>query len=385
MASPRLKSPTASTLSLRGRATTSVDPSSEIFFAGLAYLGGHFSAVRRHGRGRLAARKKNEEGKAKGQRKWDSQLESATAGLYLLALAVTLVTPTRLRAQAARELTEGSKALYSGQYSKARILASKYLEAHPQDASAHILLARAQIAEGQYQPAYEALRKAWELAPSNLDALYYLERLCTILSQREFRRLLETSPDSFRTHQLLAESHLARNDREDAENEYQAALKANPESVEILDALGDLMRSEYKFDGALDYYARARKLSPQDYTSAYGAGTCYLFQHDAQRAIESLQRALAIDPDSPAARLALGDAWLRVGRTEVGITELKAALRLNPNLRQTYTLLARAYQKLGMSRQAQEALAKDQELAREEAQGAEAENIEETPAPAQPQ
>lgn len=309
----------------------------------------------------------------------------ARAGLCLLALAVTLVPPARLRAQAARELTEGTKALYSGQYEKARMLASKYLEAHPQDASAHILLARAEIAEGQYQPAYEALRKAWELAPSNLDALYYLERLCAILSQREFRRLLETSPDFFRAHQLLAESYLARDDREDAEKEYQTALKANPESVEILDALGDLMRAEYKFDAALDYYARARKLSPQDYTSAYGAANCYLFQHNAQRAIESLQRALAIDPGSAAARLALGDAWLRVGRTEVGITELKAALRLNPNLRQTYTLLARAYQKLGMSRQAQEALAKDQELAREEAQGAEAENIEETPAPAQPQ
>jgi len=305
-------------------------------------------------------------------------------GLCLLALAITLVKPNPLRAQAARELTEGTKALFSGQYTKARTLASKYLEAHPQDASAHVLLARAEIAEGKYQPAYETLRKAWELAPSNLDVLYYLEKLCAILSQMELQRLLATSPDSFRTHQVLAESYLARHDRENAEKEYQAALRANPDSVEILDGLGDLSRIEYKFDAALGYYSRAAKLLPRDYTSAYGIGACYLFQHDLPRAIESLLRAVAIDPGSAAARLALGDAWLRVGRTEAAVTELKTAIGLDPNLRQTYTLLARAYQKLGMTRESQEALAKDQELAREEAKGAEAGNIEESHPPAKP-
>ncbi|PYV20307.1 MAG: hypothetical protein DMG24_23140, partial [Acidobacteria bacterium] len=98
--------------------------------------------------------------------------------------------------------------------------------------------------------------------PANIDALYYLERLCTILSQIEFRRLLETAPDSFRAHQLMAESYSARHDDDEAEKEYQAALKANPTSVEILDALGELKRSKFKFDEALDYYTRALKLAP---------------------------------------------------------------------------------------------------------------------------
>jgi Tfp pilus assembly protein PilF len=300
------------------------------------------------------------------------------AGLCLLALAFALVTPSRLQGQAGRELAEGTAALYGGQFEKARTIAVKYLKAHPRDVSAHILLARVEVAEGHFQSAFEVLRQARESAPSNLDVLYYLERLCNVLSQDEFRRLLETAPNSFRTHQVLAESYLARNDRGGAEKAYQSALKANPESPEILDALGDLMRAEYKFDAALDYYERARKLSPRDFASAYGAATCYLFQHNTQRAIESLQVALGIDPDSVVSRLALGDAWMRVGRTEAGITELKAALTLAPNLRQAYTLLAQAYQKLGMAREANEALAKEQELAREEAQKAEAGNLEES-------
>ncbi len=151
-----------------------------------------------------------------------------------------------LRGQASREVVVWTRSPYSGQPAIARSIALKYLEAHPQDSSALILLARAEIAQGQYQPAYKALRKAWELDPSNLDVLYYLERLCAILSQGEFQRLLETPPDSYRAHQLLAESYLARHDKENPERDYQAALKANPQSVDVLDALGDLRRKEYK-------------------------------------------------------------------------------------------------------------------------------------------
>lgn len=308
---------------------------------------------------------------------------SALGGFCVLALALALVTPSLLQGQAGRELAKGTAALYGGQYDKARTIAASYMKAHPHDVPAHILLARAEVAEGQFRSAYEVLGKAREIAPSNLDVLYYLERLCNVLSQDEFRRLLETAPDSFRTHQVLAESYLARKDRGAAEKEYQAALKAHPESPEILDALGDLMRAEYKFDMALDYYERARKLSPRDFASAYGDATCYLFQHETQRAVESLQLALDIDPDSAVAHLALGDAWLRAGRTEAGITELKVALRLAPDLRQAYTFLAAAYQKLGMVREAKEALARDQQLAREETQKAEAGNLEESrPSPA---
>ena len=301
-----------------------------------------------------------------------------------LAATAFFLQPAVLPAQDSLELVQGTKALYSGQYDRAMSIASKYLETHPRSPSAQILLARAEIAAGQLRPAYEALGKALELDPSNLDALYYLESLSVVLSQEEFQKLLESSPDFYRSHQLMAETYLAQNNREAADREYQAAMRAKPDSVEILDALGDLRRSQYRFDEGLDYYQRAAKLSPHDYSSAYGAGTCYLFQHDTQRAIDSLQRAVAIDPESAAAHLALGDAWLRVGRTETGIGELQAVRKLDPHLRQAYTLLARAYQKLGMTQKAQEALAKDRELAREEMAGAEAENVEEAHRPTPP-
>lgn len=284
--------------------------------------------------------------------------------MWLPALLIGLAVP--LCAQSLPEITEGTRALYRGDYQGARTLASKYLEAHPQAAAARLLLARVEIAQGDYGPAYESLRKALDLDPTNIDALYYLERLSTILSQIEFHRLLEMAPDSFRAHQFIAESYLAQHNKDEAEKEYRAALKANPGSVEILDALGDLKRSESKFDEALDYYARAAKQAPGDYSSAYGAGACYLFKQDPQRAVESLRRAVTIDTGSAAAHLALGDALLREGQISVAVTELKVATTLIPDMRQAYTLLVRAYQKLGQTDQAQEALRKEQELAQQE-------------------
>src|SRR5438046_688593 len=289
------------------------------------------------------------------------------ANVWGLALAVTPVTARPPGGDEPPDIAEGTRALYRGDYERARSLASKHLEAHSEDPPARILLARAELAEGQYDPAYETLRKALEVDPANIDALYYLERLCTILSQIEFRRLVGTAPDSFRAHQLMAESYLAQHNQGEAEKEYQAALAANPGSVEILDALGELKRSEFKFDAALDYYARASKLAPGDYTSAYASGACHRYQQNPPRATESFRRALRADPNSAAARLALGDALLRANQAAAAVTELKAAVALNPEMRQAYTLLARAHQKLGQTREAEQALQKERELARQEA------------------
>jgi len=286
------------------------------------------------------------------------------AGMRLAALAIAFAVP--LCAQTPLEIAEGTRALYRGDYQEARRLASKYLEANPQASTAHILMGRAEIAQGQYEPAYESLRKALELEPANVDALYYLERLCTLLSQIEFRQLLEMAPDSFRAHQLMAESYVQQNNNGEAEKEYQAALKVNPRSVEVLDALGELKRSEFKLDEALDYYALAAKLVPGHYTSAYGIGACHLYQHNPRAAIESFRRALQADPGSAAAHLALGDALLQDGQASAAVTELKTATTLVPGMRQAYTLLARAYQKLGETREAQQALRKEQELAQED-------------------
>jgi len=284
----------------------------------------------------------------------------------LVVLAMILVAGGALRADQNAGLAETARALYRGDAVQAASLARSYLKVHPGTPAALILLARAEMAQGEYQSAYQYLGKVLRADPKNIDALYYLAHVCVKLSQQQREELYSLAPDSARVHQLLAESYRVQQNRAKAEGEYLAALRADPRLVEVLNALGDLKRSQFRFDEAASYYSRAAQIEPRNYHGAYGLGVCHLYQQNPAKAIGEFQRALVLDPESAPARLALGDALLRVGQVAEAVTELKAAVTLEPGMRQAYTLLARAYRRLGRSREAEEALRKSEELTQKE-------------------
>ncbi len=286
--------------------------------------------------------------------------------IQFVGVVAALMAARPVCAQQTAGLAESTRALYRGDYGRAAALAADEIRVHPEDPAARILLARAEIAQGKFESAYQELRRVHRADPKNIDALYYLGRLCGILSQTEFQRLFALAPDSARVHQLLAESYQAQEDKAKAEEEYQAALKADPRSIEVLDALGDLVRFQFRFDEAISYYSQANKIAPHDYDSTYGLGASFLYRQDVERAIEQFRLALDIDPNSAAARLALGDALLRTDKPTEAVRELRAALTLEPAMRQAYTLLARAYQKLNRSAEAEAALKKANELTQRE-------------------
>ncbi len=290
--------------------------------------------------------------------------------LIFSSLLGLLVVACPLRGDQPGGLAEGVRALYRGEYDRAASLAASFVKAHPEASAGFILLARTEIAQGKYQPAYENLRQALRLAPTSVDALYYLGRVALILSQVQYRELYDLAPDSARVHQLLAESYRAQEKTAEAEQEYKAALEASPRSVEVLDALGDLERSSNHYDEALPYYSRAADIAPRDYNSVYGLGASYLLKFEPERAIEYFRKALKIDPKSAAARFAVGDALLRVGKAQEAVAELKAAVALEPEMEQAYRLLGRAYQKLGQKREAEEAFKKSKEVSQEGARKA---------------
>lgn len=301
-----------------------------------------------------------------------------------VVLAMILAAGAVLRAQQDDALAETTKALYRGNAIQAASLARSYLKAHPGTPAALILLARAEMAQGKYESAYQRLWRVLSDNPKNIDALYYLAHVCVKLSQQQREELYSLAPDSARVHQLLAESYRVQQNRAKAEEEYLAALRADPQSVEVLDALGDLKRSQFRFDEAVSYYSRAAQIERRDFRSAYGLGVCHLYQQNPAKAIEEFQRALVLDPESAPARLALGDALLQVGQVAEAVTELKTAVTLEPDMRQAYTLLARAYRRLGKSREADEALRKSDQLSQKERLAREEDFVTDGLAPAVP-
>jgi tetratricopeptide (TPR) repeat protein len=268
-------------------------------------------------------------------------------------------------------LAECTQAFYRGDYPRAAELAEKHLRAYPRDVAVRLVLARAELAQGKFQQAFEGLQRVLASDPKNVDALYYLSLIARELSHREYERLFSLAPDSDRVHQLLGEAALAAENKSEAEEEFRKALKANPRSIEVSTELAELQRSQSQFDEAIVYYTAAEQIGPLNSEIAYGLGACYTYKQEYPRAIEWLEKAVALAPDSAAGRFALGNALFQSGQTEAAIPELNASLQLEPRMKQAYFLLGRAYAKLGRMNEAKAALKKLDELNRAEIPGQE--------------
>ena len=280
--------------------------------------------------------------------------------------------------QVSSPLDESQSALYRGNPSLAAELATEYVRANPEAAAGFVHLAQARLAQGDYDGAYRELRTALDREPENLDALYHLAKLSLILSQVEYGRLFRIAPDSYRVHQLLAETHLARGEYAEAEREYRTALKANPKSVTVLCALGDLERirlvrqdqeTAIAAERAVDYYRQALAIDPTSFNAHYGLALCYLRQPDHLRDAEhNFRRAIDVEPASAVARLGLGEVLVAGERWDAAVQQLERATQLEPTLREAYFLLGRAYRGLGLRENATRALEAARALQQKEAE-----------------
>jgi len=288
---------------------------------------------------------------------WRRRLANSFCGLLLfLSLLVTNGFTQRT------ELSSPARALYRGDYKHAKELAVTHLQKKPADLPIRIILARAELAMGNYGEALAELNRVLAQNPHNIDALYYLSLTARAMSQQEYARLYQLNPESARVHQLLAESALQAHDMSLAETELQTAFRINPQSVEIATALAELKRSQSKFDEAIAYYSKAAEIGSVDYEIAYGLGACYTYKQDYPRALEWLRKSVAMSPDSVAAHFALGNALFQSGDWNGAVPELAASLRLEPRMKQAYFLLGRSYAKLGRKQEADAAFQKLDQL-----------------------
>lgn len=261
-------------------------------------------------------------------------------------------------------LNESTRALNRGDYGKASELAKAHLRRSPGDVAVRVILARAEFSQGQLEIAFENLRKALALDPKNIDALFYLSLVAKELSKEENRRLFSLAPDSERVHQILGETAIAAGNQGGAEEEFQKVVEINPNSVTGLMQLAELRRSQFKFDEAINYYLRVERLDPMDYETAYGLGSSYASKREFPAAIEWFRKAVALARNSAPARFALANALFQDNQFEAAIPELKSSLQMDPSMSQAYSLLSRAYSKLGRIEEAQATLQKLKEFNR---------------------
>jgi len=243
-------------------------------------------------------------------------------------------------------------------------LCSEYLAAEKSPSfSDRLRLGRSLLILHQDRSAGEVLAVAVVQNRTSAEARYWLDRAYLRLADECFDELAASYPDSWRAHELKAETWHLRHDDEDALKEYRAAARLNPDNAGIHEALGELLLEARQPEEAKSELQAALRINPTAARSLYLLGSFYVSQKEPEKGIPYLEAALRYDPALEEARPVLGKAYLKVGRADLAIAQLDRSTSLD-RYGDLHYLLYQAYRQAGKPDLAAQALARSQELRR---------------------
>lgn len=213
---------------------------------------------------------------------------------------------------------------------------------------------------GKYDQALRALEQS-----DSERAIYWFSLTCRALAREAFLEAIKRSPDSCRSHLLLADLANDRHDAAQALAEYEKAAEIDAENPEIQLLFVQFLVSQQKNNEAL---ARARAAVQRFPTHAglnSEIGRLLLKAKKTQEAEPYLEQALAADPGLTIARAGLADVYAARGNLKLAIQEMKAALNGDPDGSYHYRL-GRWLQKSGRLQEANEAFATSTRLKEEQ-------------------
>jgi Flp pilus assembly protein TadD len=240
------------------------------------------------------------------------------------------------------------------------------------------LLTQAYIGNSQPQEALASLQKAATLSPRNEKLFSFIADACT--DNKDYRlglKVVEIGlrdlPQSARLHYERAMFLTQLDQFDQAKPEFDLAVKLTPGSE-----IGYLaLAHEALFDGNVpDAIRTAREGVGKGYENhalltvlgeALIRSGIRPGQPEFTEAQTVLEKAVATQPNDPTSHIALGSVYLIAGRLDDAIAHLETARGLQPGNAAIYANLAKAYQRRGDAKQAQEALAALEKLNQEQA------------------
>jgi tetratricopeptide (TPR) repeat protein len=214
-----------------------------------------------------------------------------------------------------------------------------------------LAVARALFETGRPEAAIALLNAAAAAQARAPELLYWKSRCYKKLALATYLKLYSVSPDSYRAHQLLADTHAARDEDLKAIEEYRLALAQRPRLPNLHYQIGRLLWKSYKADEARQEFQTELKLNPRHSGALISMGTIDLREHQPERAIMWLQKAAALDRKNPDVHEFLGIAEVQMHEYAEAVTQLKLAVQGDEDGKIHYQL-AKAYQGLGRKEEA---------------------------------
>lgn len=191
---------------------------------------------------------------------------------------------------------------------------------------------------------------------------YWRTRAFNQLAREAFAKLGGLS-ESVELHAIRAEIASNNGQHVEAANDWRAALKLSPYDVTIQQSLAAELHDAGDYKGALEVLARLNpRHSPE---LAFMTGDSLLRSEQPDAAVPHLEFAVNGAPRLVPAQASLGLAYMRTGRAAEAIPHLEAAASADEDGSLHYQL-ARAYQIAGNAERSKQAMAKYQELRRDD-------------------
>ena len=198
----------------------------------------------------------------------------------------------------------------------------------------------------------EADIHSWLLThPQDLEAQYLAARSHRLLSLSVLDSLLTAYPDSYRSHQLLAQTYEQRDEDDKAIAEYKKVEEASPNLPGIHYALGHLLVKDGDIEQATAQLKEELRLNPDQPEANAEMGMALLAQDQASAAVQYLTRAIARQPDLWTAHQQLGKAFFLQKNYDGARKELTLALNDDPEGVAHYQL-GMVYKALGQTEDA---------------------------------
>jgi tetratricopeptide (TPR) repeat protein len=241
------------------------------------------------------------------------------------------------------------------------------IKKHPGDLRLTILLGMAHYGMKDYLVAIPYLQRAAEQDAQSIPLRLTLAHSC--MWSKQYQRVLDVHQqilalkgESAEADMLAGEAFDQMGDSAAAEKELQAAILTNPREPNVHFGLGYLLWTQTHWTEAASEFQLELENSPEHAKARIYLADSRVRQNEFAKALPELEKLVASNRSEPLVHRDLGIIYANDGRNEDAIREFMAALKLDPDDVETRSQIAKLFQAMGKSAEANAGLEKVRNL-----------------------
>lgn len=278
--------------------------------------------------------------------------KSQDALVLLNQLAATAPATPRIEAKI------GKAYFQSDQFQKAVPHLKLALQQNDSDAESTQLLALSYFAVAEYAEAIPLLEKLGPQLPQNSTDGAYLLASCYVMTQQwddarqTFANVFSVPPDSAIAYLMFGKFLIRQRLEDRAVPEIQAALQRDPRVAMAHFLLGEIDLYKGDAPAAVEELNEELDINPTVWLVYWRLGDAYVRLEKYDQAEKVLKEAIWLNEASSGAYILLGQVALKRDDSRMAAGVLERAVRLDPQNDYVHYFLAKAYQGLGRTTEA---------------------------------